>query len=185
MAADATTSPPQQHNGGSPDGVKEQAAEQAKQTAEQAKSGLRDQVDQRSTQAGEQITSQVSDARTLAEELRKQGKDGPARLAEQAADRAERVGSWLTESDADRLMADVEDYARKNPWTVAAGGLALGFLASRFLKASSDERLTRQTTAGQLPAPSGPPPTAHLETERTGRFERAGTAEQPPSTGAL
>ena len=62
------------------------------------------------------------------------------RYAEQAADRAERAGKWLHESDGDRILRDVEDFGRSNPWAVVAGGLALGFAASRLLKASSSER---------------------------------------------
>jgi hypothetical protein len=76
----------------------------------------------------------------VAEELRKQGKDKPAQYVEQAADRAERLGGYLEESDGDRILRDVEDFARRNPWAVAAGGLVLGFVASRMLKASSGER---------------------------------------------
>jgi hypothetical protein len=37
-------------------------------------------------------------------------------------------------------LADVEAFARRQRWLVAAGGLALGFAASRFLKASSSRR---------------------------------------------
>ena len=62
----------------------------------------------------------------VAQSLREQGKEGPAKLAEQAADRAQRVGSWLEGSDGDQIIGDVEDFARRNPWAVALGGLALG-----------------------------------------------------------
>jgi ElaB/YqjD/DUF883 family membrane-anchored ribosome-binding protein len=122
-----------------------QAQEKAGQAADQARAKVREQVDQRSTEVGQKVTSNASDMRSVADELRKQGKDGPARVAEQAADRVERAGSWLTESDGDRILRDVEDFGRKNPWAVAAGGLAIGFLASRLLKASSSERY-RSTT---------------------------------------
>jgi hypothetical protein len=124
-----------------------QQAEQAKQQAQQAgikaKDKLREQVDQRSTQTGERVGSTAQDVRSVAEELRKQGKDQPARLAEQAADRVERVGGYLKESDADRILRDVEDFGREKPWAVALGGLALGFGASRFLKASSTQRYSQ------------------------------------------
>lgn len=139
-----------------------QAKEQAQQTAGQAKSQLRTQVDQRSTQAGEQISTQAGDIRTVADTLREQGKDKPAQLAEQAASRLEGVGSYLSDSDADRILNDVEDFARQRPWAVIAGGIGLGFLASRFLKASSTERYS--TRAQQLPnsldrpAHTTPPP---------------------------
>jgi hypothetical protein len=117
-----------------------QAQDKAREAAGQARGRMSQEVDRRSTQAGEQVTSNAGDARSVAEELRRQGKDTPARYVEQAADRAERLGGYLQESDGDRILRDVEDFARRNPWAVAAGGLALGFAASRMLKASSGER---------------------------------------------
>jgi hypothetical protein len=78
--------------------------------------------------------------RKVAEQLRGQGKDTPARVAEQVADRAESFGSYLRDADGERLLGDAEAVARRQPWLVAAGGLALGFAASRFLKASSSRR---------------------------------------------
>lgn len=120
--------------------VKAQAGEQAHKAADQARERARGMVDERSTQAGERISTQASDIRTVAEQLREQGKDQPAKVADQAADRIEKVGSYLTESDGDRILRDVERMARENPWAVVAGGIALGFAASRFLKASSRER---------------------------------------------
>jgi ElaB/YqjD/DUF883 family membrane-anchored ribosome-binding protein len=128
--------------------AQEQVKEKAQEATEKARSTLRDQVDSRSTQAGEQISQQAGDLRSLSQELRNQGKDGPARLAEQAADRAEQVGGYLTRSDGDRILRDAEDFGRSNPWAVIAGGLAVGFLASRFLKASSSDRYHGRT---QLP----------------------------------
>jgi hypothetical protein len=120
--------------------VREQAQEKVQEASGQAKDRVRDQVDQRSTQAGERVTSAAQDARSVGEELRRQGKEQPARLADQAADRAERLGGYLQESDADRILRDVEDLGRRQPWVVVAGGLLLGFAASRFLKASSEQR---------------------------------------------
>ena len=118
----------------------ERAKDQARQAGGQAKDRLREQVDQRSTQAGERVGATAGDVRSVAEELRRQGKDQPAKIADQAADRVQRVGGYLQESDADKILRDLEDFGRSKPWAVALGGLALGFAASRFLKASSRER---------------------------------------------
>jgi ElaB/YqjD/DUF883 family membrane-anchored ribosome-binding protein len=131
--------------------AQEQVKEKAQEATEKARTTLREQVDSRSTQAGDQISQQAGDLRSLSHELRNQGKDGPARLAEQAADRAEKVGGYLSQSDADRILRDAEEFGRSNPWAVIAGGLAAGFLASRFLKASSSDRYHGRT---QLPPPS-------------------------------
>jgi hypothetical protein len=143
--------------------VTDQAKEKAQEAAGEAKGRVREQVDQRSTDAGQQVSTTAGDLRSVGEELRKQGKDTPAKLAEQAAERTERLGSYLTESDADRILHDVEDFARKQPWAVVAGGLALGFAASRFMKASSSQRYQQRSTGRdpatpQLPA-ARPAPT--------------------------
>jgi hypothetical protein len=116
------------------------AQEKVKEGAETLKSRMRDQVDERSTQVGEDVSSSAQALRSTSERLREEGKDGPARAADQAADRAERIGGYLTEADADRMLRDVEDFGRRQPAAIAAIGLAAGFAASRFLKASSSSR---------------------------------------------
>jgi uncharacterized protein YjbJ (UPF0337 family) len=134
-----------------------QAREKAQEGAAEARSRMQQQVDQRSTQAGEQMSSAGSDLRSVGNELRNQGKDKPARLADQAADRVERVGSYLVESDADRILHDVEDFGRRQPLAVLAGGMVLGIAAARFLKASSSRR-HQVRTAGSNGASHAPFP---------------------------
>ena len=148
-----------------------QAKEQAQQAAGKAHDRARQMVDERSSQVGQQVSSQASDLRSVGEQLRSQGKDQPAKVADQVAERAERLGGYLEKSDADTILSDAEDFARSKPWAVVAGGLVLGFAASRFLKASSSERYNaRQTGAqGQLPRSSG---------------ERYGVGTQPGPTAS-
>jgi hypothetical protein len=116
------------------------AQDKARGAMGQARGRISEQVDQRSTQAGERIAGTASDVRSIADELRNQGKDAPATVAEQVANQADRVGDYLKGASGDRLLRDVEDFARRQPMLVAAAGLALGFAASRFLKASSSRR---------------------------------------------
>ena len=120
------------------------------------KERLKEQVDQRSTQAGQQVNTVADDVRTVAGELRNQGKDKPAQYADQAAERVQSVGQWLERSDGDQILRDVEGFARKNPWAVAAGGVVLGLAASRFLKASSSERYRSSLSGGGGPATTPP-----------------------------
>jgi hypothetical protein len=134
-------------DGGTADQVKDQVREKAQVAQDkargafgQARGRLSEQVDQRSTQAGERVAGTASDVRSIADELRNQGKDAPANLAEQVANQADRVGDYLKGASGDRILRDVEDFARRQPMLVAAAGLALGFAASRFLKASSSRR---------------------------------------------
>ncbi|HEX2049664.1 MAG TPA: hypothetical protein VHJ34_03405 [Actinomycetota bacterium] len=120
--------------------VASRAQEGMQGAAQEAQGRLRSQLDERSTQAGEQVASTADDLRSVAEELRSKDKDAAARVAEQVADRAEQLASYLRDADGDRMMRDVEAFARRQPWAVAAGGLVVGFALSRFLKASGEQR---------------------------------------------
>ena len=124
----------------------------AQEGAQQAKRTVRDQVDQRSTEAGQRVSTTAQDIRSVGDELRNQGKDQPAKLADQAAERAEKLSEYLTRSDGDTILRDVEDFGRRQPWAVIAGGIALGFAASRFLKASSSRRYQTYESSSRLPA---------------------------------
>jgi hypothetical protein len=140
------------------DSTAQQAKDKAQQVAGQARRGLRDQVDTRSTDAGHRVSGMAQDVRDVAEQLRGQGKDQPARLAEQAAQRAESLGNYLARSDGDTILRDVEDFGRRQPWAMIAGGVALGFAASRFLKASSSRRYESSTRLPARRADVAPPP---------------------------
>jgi hypothetical protein len=150
------------------------AQDKVKEGARQAQSRAREQIDQRSTQAGEQVSSTAQALRSTSEQLREQGQEPQAKAAERVAHHAERVGSYLTESDADRLLGDAEDFGRRQPVAVIAAGVAIGFAASRFLKASSRKRYEGQDGgsyrgSGQAPYPA--PGEARFEADPA-RYER-------------
>jgi hypothetical protein len=94
-------------------------------------------------------------------------------VADQGADRLERVGTYLTNADADEILDRAEDLARRQPWLIAGAGLLVGIAAARFLKASSQERYyqrprfqqPRNVYARQATRPIGERPP--LEPERT------------------
>jgi len=124
----------------------QQAQEKVQEVAKNATGQARSQIDERSTEAGHRVTATADDIRSVGQQLREQGKDQPAKLADQAAQHVERVGGWLRDSDSDKLLSDVEDFGRRQPWAFALGGLALGIAASRFLKASSSQRYQQRQT---------------------------------------
>jgi len=121
-----------------------EGAQQIQQKASEAKGKtreqLRQQVDSRSTQAGEQMTRTGSALRQTAQQLRGDQQEQQAKILEGVAERTDRFGRYLTETDGDRMLRDVERMARQRPWLVAGGGMVLGFLAARFTKASSSRR---------------------------------------------
>jgi hypothetical protein len=140
----------------------EQGQEKAQEVAGKAGGMVREQLDQRSSQAGEKVSGTAHDLRSVGEELRNQGKETPAKLAEKAAERTERFGSYLSESNGDRLLEDIEDLGRRQPMLALAGGVALGLVAARFLKASSESRYrSRYAVEGPPRELAETPPTAH------------------------
>ena len=82
--------------------------------------------------------------RPAGEQLQSQGRDGPARVVLGVSERAERLGSYLTDSSSDRLLHDAEHFGRRNPWLVIAGGVTL----SRLMKASSNRRFQQLESQG-------------------------------------
>ena len=163
--ADAGAPPPQEEESGRAEEVKAKAQEavgpvkekaqevagpareKAREVAGEAKSHVQAaagqakdqavaQVDERSTQVGRQIGSQAEALEGVAGELREQGKDGPARIAEQAAEKVKGVGEYLERADGEKLVEAAQQVARDNPAAAAAVGAAAGFAAGRVIKAS-------------------------------------------------
>jgi hypothetical protein len=120
--------------------VKERVQDVAGQAKGQTRERLRNQISQRSTQAGEQVSSAANAMRRTSEQLRTEGKDGAAKVVDGLADRGEKLGSYLSRADGDQILGDVEDLARRQPWLFVGGSAVVGFLASRFVKASSSGR---------------------------------------------
>ncbi|MBA3717042.1 MAG: hypothetical protein H0W87_02285 [Actinobacteria bacterium] len=127
----------------------QQVHEKAGELKTQAGEKLREQVDERSTQAGEQVGAVSQALRSSSEQLRNEGHEAPAKLIDGAAERVDRLGSYLRDSNSNRILADAEGWARSRPWLAAAAGALFGLAASRFLKASSSRRY------GQLPTNNG------------------------------
>jgi ElaB/YqjD/DUF883 family membrane-anchored ribosome-binding protein len=132
--------------------AKDMAQAQVGQVADKGRGAVRSQVDQRSTQAGSQAQMLADTLRQTASQLRAEGDQQKARYAEiadQGADRLDRVGEYLTNADADEILGKVEDVARRQPWLSAGAGLLVGIAAARVMKASSSQRYHRtQPVAG-------------------------------------
>ncbi|HET7877032.1 MAG TPA: hypothetical protein VFN71_16030 [Methylomirabilota bacterium] len=151
--------------------------EQAGKARATAQRRITRQVDERSTQVGDQAGTLANAMRTMSEELRGQGHDGVARVSDEVAARTDRLGRYLRDADADRLLHDAETFARRQPWLIAAGGLAIGLLAARFLKASSRRRYRSRLDGGR--------DYQQLSRERPPAAVTAGRASRYPAGGPV
>jgi hypothetical protein len=130
----------------------QQVQEKASEAKERTRERVSEQIDSRSTQTGQQMTQTAGALRQTAERLRGDHQSQPAQVLEAVAQRVERLGQYLTANDGDRLLRDVERMARKQPWLVAGGGAVVGFVAARFMKASSTRRYDANGSGAERPA---------------------------------
>lgn len=128
--------------------TQEQLSTKAHELGEDVSFQVREQLDQRSNQAGEQVQAMGHALQSGVEQLRSEGKDVPAKVMAQVAERAEDLGAYLQSAQADRMLMDLERFARRRPWVTAGLGVFAGFVASRFVKASADRRYESSRSNG-------------------------------------
>ena len=87
--------------------------------------------------------------RQTTDKLREDQQDIVAQYVEKAADQIERLSNSLREKDVNELLQDAQRFARRQPALFIGGSFAVGLLAARFLKSSSDAR-----TANEYRAPA-------------------------------
>ena len=130
-----------------------QAVETARSQAGQATDRLRRTVDERSTDLGRRAGSMAQAMRKTSEELRAQGNESEASLNDRALDVVERVGRYLEEADARRMVSEAQDFGRRRPWALALAGAGIGLLGARLLKSSAS-----RSPSGDMPRTLGPRP---------------------------
>lgn len=179
--------------------VQEQGAKVAAEAADQARNLLGEARTQINQQAGGQKERAASSLRTLAEELQSMssgtldlsstgvGTD----LVEQASQHVRRAADWLESKDAEGVLNDVRNWARRNPGTFLLAAAGAGMVAGRLTRAttqavrsqqSSDQTATYSST--DFPAvPLTPPldaPTAPESVPSTG-YSTTGYSSPAPS----
>lgn len=130
-----------------------------RQKAEETAAALVDQAQQvAQTTATTQKERAAETLGALAQTLRDSGssmrEQQPqiASIADQAAQRVEGISTYVREHDVNELVGEAERFARREPLIFVGGAFALGFLASRFLKAAMPQG---QGGSGQRASYSG------------------------------
>jgi hypothetical protein len=76
--------------------------------------------------------------RLTSEQLRERDQATFGEYAASAAELVERFSGHLKERDINQMIWEIESFGRRQPALFMGGAFALGFLASRFLKSSSE-----------------------------------------------
>jgi ElaB/YqjD/DUF883 family membrane-anchored ribosome-binding protein len=128
--------------------------EDVRQKAEQTASTIAEQAEQTATtQISTQKERAASTLDTVAQTLRDSGQnlrqEQPqiATLTDEAARRVEDVSDYVRQHDLRDLVSEAERFARREPLLFLGGAFAIGFVAARFLRASSPTGNANQRTA--------------------------------------
>ena len=140
-------------------GAVEEAASAAQDKAVELRSKsanqLRDQLDTKTNDVGRQAKSVAQAFRQSGEKLRGEGNTQAASATDMAAQRVEQLGEYLERVQGDELLRDAERFARRRPWLLAGIGMVAGLVASRMMKASSEQRYEASSTQRPIPTNQG------------------------------
>lgn len=140
--------------------VVQTAKDQVVDLRETARTRIEEEVDRRRTELGTGARRIADATRQTSRDLRDEGKDLPAMLIDQASSGIDRAASYLEETDAEQVMRDLRDAGRRMPWLFVAAGVAVGFAASRVIKAAGND----DGWSGHRPEPTTDPMiTRHME----------------------
>jgi len=121
-----------------------QAKQQAKDLAHQAEEQAKSALSSRKAQAATGLNDVAQAFRQTSNELNNQDKGMVAQYSNQVADRVEQLSTYLENKDVEEMIADAEDFARRQPELFIGGALVLGFLGARFLRSSNTRRQSGQ-----------------------------------------
>jgi ElaB/YqjD/DUF883 family membrane-anchored ribosome-binding protein len=108
-------------------------ADQATRTAEAQASNMM-------TKAGDTLDQVARAIRDAGQGLREERPE-IAGIADTTAQRVQDASTYLREHEAREAIDSVQDYARRQPAVIIAGGLALGLLAGRFLRSGTPPQM--------------------------------------------
>ncbi len=175
--------------------VKEQAKQQTQQLAQQA----RQQAGELANRGGEQVKGQLANQkhqaaqrmtpvqtalRETGQQLRNQGQGPVAEYADKAADQVERFSGYLRETDVDEIMDEVRNFARSRPALFLGSAAALGFLATRFLKSSSEEGDSGDYGYRATPTATSRATTTYGTEEPATALPPSDVVVEPPTSGS-
>jgi len=126
------------------DRLTEAASGVAERVADTAGREVGDQVNSGLSRAGDALAQLASAVRKGGEDMREQ-QPQIAGFADTAAGQVEKAAQFVRETDVQGLLREAEGFARRQPAVFLGGALALGLLASRFLKASPERGSTGST----------------------------------------
>jgi hypothetical protein len=147
-------------SGGQQAPVLQQAGQKVSEVADQARTQVMSKLGDQKERAAGSLEGVAQALRQTGQQFRDQNQQPFGQFAEGAADMVERFTGYLNQRDVHQMVGEVESFARRQPALFLGGAFALGLLAARFLKSSSDgssydyapERWSSNAWSAQQPA---------------------------------
>jgi hypothetical protein len=117
--------------------LKDQVVDEAKRVKDEAQQQVSSVVSENKTRAADEVGSVAQAFRETGKRLREEDHGAVAQYADQFGDQVERVAGYLRDKDMGAMIGDLENMARRQPALFIGGAVAVGLLASRFLKSSA------------------------------------------------
>jgi len=132
-------------------GAVDQVQSSAGQLVDQVKQLATSRLDQTQERLAAGIELAADLLRAAGKQVREQEHPTAAQYIEGAADRVQGFSGSLRDQDVSQVVPKVEGVARQRPGLFLGGGLAVGFLATRFLQSSAkrQEEIERQAAERQ------------------------------------
>ncbi len=125
-------------------GVKETVGAAAAEVAGQAKEKADSVLGEQKTNLAAGITSVADSIRQVGENISHSNENNQVaalagKYGDTLAQQVEKFSSYIQDKEIKELVRDVEQFAKRNPIVFVSGAFALGILAARFLKSSSNQ----------------------------------------------
>ncbi len=117
----------------------QEAKERTRAVWDDARANMRSALEGRQQEAATGAGDVAGALRNAARQLEEQHKSSSARLVDNAAEGLERLADTLRHKNLDAMVHDAESFARREPGLFFGTAVAIGFLAARFLKSSSQQ----------------------------------------------
>lgn len=137
------------------DEIRHEMGERATRLMDAARLHARSAVEEQQKRVAEQIGNVADALHEAAERFDRHDQRAVAHYTDIAADRVARFADNLRTRGANEMLADLEDFARRQPALFVGGAFAMGFFAARFLKSSGQHRYG-ETSDYESPGGYGP-----------------------------
>ena len=168
-----------QGNGGQD--LMQDAKQTASEVVNQVQQRAGDEINRQKETAASELSTVVNAVRRFGETLNNEGNGPIARFAAQYGDRAanglDRFATYLRDQDPKRVLADVQNFGRRQPALLIGGAFLLGFAGARLIKSSMESASNGSMNTGtQRSSNTGARPA-----KNTGA--NTGAGQQPFNTG--